>query len=129
MFDLEQGAHISPVNVVASRQVRQQVEDVQRDVYDSHRHRAFALAFYMTGNELEAEEIMTRAFVQAFRAIDEPQAHDVDTALIEELRQRFPLDQNESPVPVSPESSRNLDCLTMRMSAVPIWRKPSRCCR
>ncbi|HEX3472415.1 MAG TPA: sigma-70 family RNA polymerase sigma factor [Silvibacterium sp.] len=94
MSDLE-GAQSSTVKIVATCQMKQQATDVQRDVYDSHRHRVFSLAFYMTGNELEAEEILTRTFVRAFRAVDEPQSQHVDAALIQELCQRFPLDQNE----------------------------------
>lgn len=59
----------------------------RRDIYDSHRHRAFALAYYMTGNELEAERILTGTFVRAFRTVHEPTGQDVDSALLEELHQ------------------------------------------
>jgi RNA polymerase sigma-70 factor (ECF subfamily) len=100
LFDFE--SQFSPngsAKITASRQVNQQAEDVRRDIYDSHRHRTFALAFYMTGNELEAEQILTNTFVHAFRAAEEkstePQAQDVDQALVGELRQRFPLGENE----------------------------------
>ena len=109
MFELESIPQISTVRIVASRHLKEEATDVQRDVYDSHRHRAFALAFYMTGNELEAEEILTRAFVQAFRVTNEPQSRDVDAALIEELRQRFPLGQNDPQISVSPEVSLKFD--------------------
>lgn len=74
--------------IVASRQQKQKLEARQRDIYDSHRHRAFALAYYMTGNEIEAEQILTGTFIAAFRAADEPAGPDVDSALIDELRQR-----------------------------------------
>jgi len=95
MFDLEGAAHSNPVRIVASCQMQQRAGDVQRDVYESHRHRIFALAFYMTGNELEAEELLTRTFIQAFGAAEKPQPQHIDAALIAELRQRFPLGQNE----------------------------------
>jgi RNA polymerase sigma factor (sigma-70 family) len=78
--------------------------DVQRDVYDSHRHRVFSLAFYMTGNEIEAEEILTSTFVNAFRKAERPDGSQVDLALVSELKQRFPLDQSE-PSPAIQASS------------------------
>jgi DNA-directed RNA polymerase specialized sigma24 family protein len=77
----------SSTKMVATRQAEKSVETCQRDIYDSHRHRAFSLAYYMTGNELVAEQILTGTFVRAFRAAQEPDGHDVDAALLEELRQ------------------------------------------
>ena len=85
--------------IVITSQARQELAQVQRDIYDTHRHRTFALAFYMTGNELEAEEILTNTFVQAFRTAEQPQGPDVDAALIQELRQRFPLGEDASNTP------------------------------
>ena len=60
MFDLNSDSQFernSSIRIVASQQVKQGVEARQRDIYDSHRHRTFALAYYMTGNEIEAEDI------------------------------------------------------------------------
>lgn len=92
MFELEQQlAYLNPANVAITRQIRQRSEDRRRDVYDSHRHRIFSLAFYMTGNELEAEAILASTFVKAFTATEEPCAATVDHALLEEIRQRFSL--------------------------------------
>jgi len=98
LFDLEAILHDKSIKVVATRQAKQEASDVQRDIYDSHRHRVFALAFYMTGNELEAEQILTTTFIEAFRGAAEPQATQVDAALVGELRQRFPLGTIESPL-------------------------------
>jgi RNA polymerase sigma-70 factor, ECF subfamily len=109
LFNFEGMADNNSVRVVASRQLKQQVADVQRDIYESHRHRVFALAYYMTGNELEAEQILTGTFVQAFREVEKPKAQDVDTALIGELRQRFPLGKADSPDAVKPDLSPNAD--------------------
>ena len=95
MFNLEGLSQDNSVRVVTSRQLKQQSLDVQRDVYDSHRHRVFALAFYMTGSEIEAEEILTSTFVKAFRMEPKPSGGQVDSALVEELRERLPLDQHE----------------------------------
>jgi DNA-directed RNA polymerase specialized sigma24 family protein len=99
LFELEQQlTHLNPANVAITRQIGQRAEDRRRDVYDSHRHRIFSLAFYMTGNELEAEAILASTFVKAFNAAEEPCAATVDSALLEELRQRFSLKPG---VPVS----------------------------
>ena len=103
MFEMEQ--HLSsfnPVKVAITRQVGQRAEDCRRDVYDSHRHRIFGLAFYMTGNELEAEAILTNTFVKAFASAEEPGCREVDQALLEEIRQRFLLK------PSDPVTSRHV---------------------
>ncbi|MBV8675214.1 MAG: sigma-70 family RNA polymerase sigma factor [Acidobacteriaceae bacterium] len=101
MFNLEGLTGDNSIRVVVTRRLMQESVDVQRDIYESHRHRIFALAFYMTGNEIEAEEILTATFVKAFRDTPEPEAGEVDLALMAELRQRFPLDQGMPPSQVS----------------------------
>lgn len=91
MFNFEADLRFAqdhPVMVVDRRRAGQNLNARRRDIYDSHRHRAFALAYYMTGNELEAEQILTGTFVRAFQAAQEPTGQDVDFALLEELRQR-----------------------------------------
>lgn len=94
-FDSErQFAHVP--KVVASRRAKQSVESRQRDIYDSHRHRTFALAYYMTGNEIEAEEILTASFVRAFQAKKEPDAQEIDAALLRELHEREHLQSEAS---------------------------------
>ena len=94
MFDLER--ELSPGR--SARIVEQQCQDRsleqrQRDVYETHRHRTFAVAFYMTGNEIEAEEVLTETFVRAFDQHEEPDAMGVDTAMVDELRLRLPIDE------------------------------------
>jgi RNA polymerase sigma factor (sigma-70 family) len=95
-IDRHLGPNSSP-EIVATRSIQQDAVDRRRDVYDSHRHRAFALAFYMTGNEIEAETIVTQTFIAAFSAVPEPGAQQVDSALVHELRQRFPLHERDLP--------------------------------
>ena len=68
----------------------------QRDIYESHRHRTFSLAFYMTGNEMEAEEILATTFIRAFQQNEQPDGFAVDSALVNELSQRFPLKEEEA---------------------------------
>jgi RNA polymerase sigma-70 factor, ECF subfamily len=94
LFDfssLSQFASDSSPRIVAAQQAQQSVEARQRDIYDSHRHRAFGLAYYMTGSEVEAEQILTATFIKAFQAAPEPDGRNVDSALLEELRQRSDL--------------------------------------
>jgi RNA polymerase sigma-70 factor (ECF subfamily) len=74
------------------------LEQRQRDLYETHRHRTFAVAFYMTGNEMEAEEVLTDTFVRAFDRHEEPDAKGVDTAMVDELRERLPIDEIAEPV-------------------------------
>jgi RNA polymerase sigma-70 factor, ECF subfamily len=101
----------APSNLVASQAAEQSLEQQQRDVYESHRHRAFSLAFYMTGNEIEAEEILATTFVRAFQQQERPDGFAVDSALVHELSQRFPLQEEEAPaviVPGAGTSHRNV---------------------
>jgi len=98
-------------NLVVSQAAEQSAEQQQRDVFESHRHRTFSLAFYMTGNEVEAEQILTVTFVRAFQQHKNPDAFAIDSALVQELSERFPLRNEESPavlVPGSGLSQRNV---------------------
>lgn len=83
----------------------------QRDVYETHKHRTYAVAFYMTGNELEADAVTEGTFVRAFSQVDEPDGKCVDCAMVEELRERMPLDEQTAPaapVPGESLSGRNV---------------------
>jgi DNA-directed RNA polymerase specialized sigma24 family protein len=53
-----------------------------REVYASNRHRVYSLAFWMTDNELAAEELMSEVFLRAFRMTASPTGETVDRALI-----------------------------------------------
>lgn len=67
------------------------MEQAQRDIYESHRHRVFSLAFHMTGNELQAEALLTNSFVRAFHVDPKPDSRIIDDALIAGLRSHFSL--------------------------------------
>jgi RNA polymerase sigma-70 factor (ECF subfamily) len=75
------------------------VEDRQRDVYDSHRHRVFSVSFYMTGNELQAEDILRGTFIRAFHRAQEPDRALVDAALLEQLQEHLSLEDVNLPLP------------------------------
>jgi RNA polymerase sigma-70 factor (ECF subfamily) len=71
----------------ASRQqFDRSIDQIRRDIYDSHRHRAYSLAYYMTGDEVSAEDLLVRCFTRAFASRPEPDGGDVDRSLLAELR-------------------------------------------
>ncbi|HUZ05516.1 MAG TPA: sigma-70 family RNA polymerase sigma factor [Acidobacteriaceae bacterium] len=70
----------------------------QRDIFDSHRHHVYSVAYYMTGNELEAEEILQDAFIRALQSPAEnmgrkknSEIDGIDRALLAVLMERFSL--------------------------------------
>jgi RNA polymerase sigma-70 factor, ECF subfamily len=73
------------------QQVKQAAVDVYRDVFEGHRHRVFSLAFYMTDNEITAEDILTNVFCRTFAKTSKPDAETVDRALVSELREMMPI--------------------------------------
>jgi RNA polymerase sigma-70 factor (ECF subfamily) len=80
----------------------QSLEERQRDIYESHRHRVFSVSYYMTGSELEAEEILRGSFIRAFLKEDEPDSTIIDTALLEQLRdQRVLVEERPLPPPTT----------------------------
>lgn len=98
-FEREFSAESNPV---VSQAAKQSCEEQQRDVYESHRHRTFSLAFYMTGNEMDAEEILAATFIRAFQQNQQPDGNVVDAALVSELSERFPLKKEEPAAVASP---------------------------
>ena len=82
LFELDK--HFS--KVTAREMAPQSLEERQRDIYDSHRHRVFSISYYMTGSELDAEQILRDAFIRAFRTTPEPDHTGIDAALIDELK-------------------------------------------
>ncbi len=88
---------------IAAREMAQQsLAERQRDIYDSHRHRVFSVSYYMTGSELEAEEILRGTFIRAFLQEDEPDSAIIDSALMEQLRdQRVLVEETPLPAPTA----------------------------
>ncbi len=79
--------------IVQCQMAERSVDHRQRDIYETHKHRAYAVAFYMTGNEIEADEVTQDTFIRAFHQAEEPDGRCVDCALVSELRERMPLDE------------------------------------
>jgi DNA-directed RNA polymerase specialized sigma24 family protein len=65
--------------------------DHYRDIFEGNRHRVYSLSFYMSDNELTAEELMTNTFCRAFAASHKPSAESIDRALVTELRELTPI--------------------------------------
>ena len=63
----------------------------RREIFERNRHRVYAVAFWMTGNELAAEDLMSDTFRAAFLASPCPSVADIDQALVTELVNLFEL--------------------------------------
>src|ERR1035437_4150588 len=74
---------------------RYNTTDEQRDVFESHRHHIFSIAYYMTGDEREAETILQSTFIEAFHGESQPTIATLDEALMAQLHLCLSLD----PVP------------------------------
>ena len=61
----------------------------RREIFERNRHRVYAVAFWMTGNELAAEDVMSDVFRSAFLSTSNPTADDIDRALVTELKSMF----------------------------------------
>jgi RNA polymerase sigma-70 factor (ECF subfamily) len=61
-----------------------------QDLYEDNRDRVYSLAFWMTYNELAAEELATATFCRAFTHTA-PDSETIDRALVAELRETAPL--------------------------------------
>jgi len=64
-----------------------------QEIYETNRHRLFALAFWMTDNEPLAEELMKQTFRHAFALSAYPSAEFLDRTLIAALKKLMPLGQ------------------------------------
>ncbi|HKV93255.1 MAG TPA: sigma factor-like helix-turn-helix DNA-binding protein [Candidatus Angelobacter sp.] len=60
-------------------------------VYNEHCHRIYSLAFWMTDNELAAEELSTNVFLRAFARSASPQTEHIDQAFLDAVREFAPV--------------------------------------
>jgi RNA polymerase sigma-70 factor (ECF subfamily) len=61
------------------------------EIYNQNCHRVYSLAFWMTGNELAAEQLSANTFLRAFASTAEPTTDHVDRAFLTEVRELGPL--------------------------------------
>src|SRR6476660_5101274 len=57
------------------------------EIYGEHCHRIYSLAFWMTDNELTAEQLSTNTFLRAFASSAEPKTEHIDQAFLAEIRE------------------------------------------
>jgi RNA polymerase sigma-70 factor (ECF subfamily) len=57
------------------------------EIYGEHCHRIYSLAFWMTDNELTAEQLSSNTFLRAFAASAEPRTEQIDQAFLAEIRE------------------------------------------
>jgi RNA polymerase sigma-70 factor (ECF subfamily) len=62
-----------------------------REIYKQHCHRIYSLAFYMTDNELVAEQLAANTFLRAFSGVVRPGQKQIDQAFLAEVREMMPI--------------------------------------
>ena len=65
--------------------------EVYEAIYEENRRRIYALSFWMTDNELAAEDLMRNTFCRAFSRSATPTPELIDDALVTEIRELMPL--------------------------------------
>jgi RNA polymerase sigma-70 factor (ECF subfamily) len=73
-------------------------------IYSEHCHRIYSLAFWMTDNELTAEQLSANVFLRAFSGSASPQTDQIDQAFLAEIREITTLGTLTLNCAVSPES-------------------------
>jgi DNA-directed RNA polymerase specialized sigma24 family protein len=98
--------------------------DEQRDVFESHRHHIFSVAYYMTGDEREAETILQSTFIEAFHGESQPTIATLDEALMAQLHLCLSLD----PVPAVTSEVEGLGNRNVRRTDLEeaLWQMPER---
>src|SRR5436853_5045976 len=74
------------VSVAASR-----TTTAYNEIYDENCHRIYSLAFWMTGNELVAEQLSANTFLRAFAMLNSPTQDQIDRAFLAEVRELVPV--------------------------------------
>jgi len=57
------------------------------EIYAQHCHRIYSLAFWMTDNELTAEQLAGNTFLRAFASFGSPTTEQIDQAFLVEVRE------------------------------------------
>jgi len=60
-------------------------------IYNENCHRIYSLAFWMTDNELVAEQLSANTFLRAFATVNEPTQDHIDRAFLTEIRELAPI--------------------------------------
>jgi RNA polymerase sigma-70 factor (ECF subfamily) len=81
---MSSSASIINLGVIAAVENRTSNYDA---IYGEHCHRIYSLAFWMTDNELAAEQLSSNTFLRAFASSAEPETEQIDQALLAEIRE------------------------------------------
>jgi RNA polymerase sigma-70 factor, ECF subfamily len=60
-------------------------------IYQEHSDRIYSLSFWMTDNELAAEELSSSTFLRAFARGEDPAAEQIDRAFVAQVRELTPV--------------------------------------
>ena len=71
--------------------ISQRSQQDLKSIYEENRHRIYSLAFWMTDNEITAEEVSARVFSRAFSSRGKLNADTINKYLISELRELAPI--------------------------------------
>jgi len=74
------------------------------EIYSQHGHRIYSLAFWMTDNELTAEELASNTFLRALVGTASPTTEQIDQAFLVEVREFTPLGVLTLNCSVSPQT-------------------------
>ena len=61
------------------------------EIYNDNCDRIYSLAFWMTDNELTAEQLSSNTFLRAFAHFEEPAHDQIDRAFLAEVRELTPI--------------------------------------
>jgi RNA polymerase sigma-70 factor (ECF subfamily) len=94
-------------------------------VYEASRHRIYALAYWMTRDEMQAERISAKVFQRAFTASCKLDDELLDKILVSEVRELMPLGVLSLPQPLPGAGSslrRNVKKVQLEEA---LWRLPA----
>jgi RNA polymerase sigma-70 factor, ECF subfamily len=57
------------------------------EIYEANCHRIYSLSFWMTDNELSAEQLSANTFLRVFANVAEPTTEQIDRAFLAEIRE------------------------------------------
>ena len=80
----------SSVNVITNLGILAGVESRTAHydaIYGEHCHRIYSLAFWMTDNEMTAEQLSSNTFLRAFASSSKPRTEQIDQAFLAEIRE------------------------------------------
>src|SRR3954469_10417117 len=74
-------------------------------IYQEHKNRIYNLAFYLTDNEMTAEQLSTQVFSSTFAENQTPSGEILDKALVNHLRESMPIGELTLDHPVATETA------------------------